>query len=164
MKAQDPAKLIHSLEELLVWRAQVAREGKCIVLTNGCFDLLHCGHISYLHESAALGDLLVVAINSDSSVRELKGSDRPINSENDRAYAIASLRCVDATFIFQGPRLDREIIALKPEVYTKAGDYTLDSLDPSEREALESVNTQICLMPFVQGHSTTNLIQRAAQR
>lgn len=106
----------------------------------------------------------MVAINSDSSVRELKGPERPVNSEMDRAYAIAALRCVDATFIFQGPRLDQEIIAIEPEIYTKAGDYTLDTLDPSERAALESVGTNIHLLPFVEGHSTTNLIQRAAQR
>jgi rfaE bifunctional protein nucleotidyltransferase chain/domain len=164
MKTKDPSKLIYSFEELLVWRDQAAKEGKCIVLTNGCFDLLHRGHISYLHESAALGDLLVVAINSDESVRELKGQGRPLNTELDRAYAIASLRFVDAVFIFRGPRLDREIVRLKPETYTKAGDYTLDSLDPSERASLESVNTRISLMPFVQGHSTTNLVERAAQR
>lgn len=164
MKTQDPTKLIHSFEEMLVWRAAALREGKRVVLTNGCFDLLHRGHMSYLLQSAELGELLVVAINSDSSVRELKGPERPLNSESDRAYAIASLRCVDAVFVFQGPRLDNEIAELKPEIYTKAGDYTLESLDPSERAALESINARIHLMPFVKGHSTTNLIDRAAQR
>jgi rfaE bifunctional protein nucleotidyltransferase chain/domain len=164
MKSEDPSKLIYSLEELLIWRDALAREGKSVVLTNGCFDLLHRGHISYLHESAALGDRLIVAINSDQSVRELKGQGRPLNSEWDRAYAMASLRCVDAVFIFQGPRLDMEILTLKPDLYTKAGDYTIDTLDSSERTALESARTQIHIMPFVKGHSTTNLVERATQR
>ena len=163
MMTPDPATFVHSLQELIAWRSKASQEGKRMVLTNGCFDLLHRGHISYLHQSAQLGDLLVVAVNSDDSVRELKGPGRPIHSELDRAYAIASLRCVDAAFVFRGPRLDHEIIALKPDIYTKAGDYTLDTLDPSERAALESVGSQICLMPFIQGHSTTNLIERASQ-
>lgn len=159
-----PDKLVHSWDETLAWRAQAAKNGQRVVLTNGCFDLLHRGHISYLHESARQGDLLLVALNSDASVRALKGEGRPIHNELDRAYAIAALRCVDAVFIFQGPRLDREIAQLAPEVYTKAGDYTLDTLDRGEREALEAAGTRICLMPFVAGHSTTQLIERAAQR
>jgi rfaE bifunctional protein nucleotidyltransferase chain/domain len=164
MKVADPDKLIHSLGEGVAWRSRAAAEGKRVVLTNGCFDLLHRGHISYLHASAQQGDLLLVAVNSDASVRALKGEGRPIHSEGDRAYAIAALRCVDAVLIFEGPRLDPEIAALKPDVYTKAGDYTLDTLDPGERAALEAAGTRICLMPFVPGHSTTTLIERAAQR
>lgn len=164
MTAEDPASRVLDFESALNMRREAAAAGRRVVLTNGCFDLLHRGHISYLQQSAALGDLLIVAVNSDASVRELKGPDRPLNSEQDRAYALAALRCVDAAFVFPGPRLDAEIAALKPDHYTKAGDYTLDTLDPGERAALEAAGTTIHLLPFVAGHSTTSLIQRAAQR
>lgn len=164
MTAEDPASRVLDFESALNLRREAAAAGRRVVLTNGCFDLLHRGHISYLQQSAALGDLLIVAVNSDASVRELKGPDRPLNSEQDRAYALAALRCVDAAFVFPGPRLDAEIAALKPDHYTKAGDYTLDTLDPGERAALEAAGTTIHLLPFVAGHSTTSLIQRAAQR
>jgi len=164
MTAEDPTNRVLDFDSVLALRCEAAAAGRRVVLTNGCFDLLHRGHISYLQQSAALGDLLIVAVNSDASVRTLKGPDRPLNSEHDRAYALAALRCVDATFIFPGPRLDAEIAALKPDHYSKAGDYTLETLDPSERAALEAAGTVIHLLPFVQGHSTTSLIQRAAQR
>ncbi|MEY5020148.1 MAG: hypothetical protein RLZ22_1236 [Verrucomicrobiota bacterium] len=164
MKSESPATRVLDLDGILSLRATAASQGRSVVLTNGCFDLLHRGHISYLQESAQLGDLLIVAINSDESVRELKGKDRPINTEQDRAYAIASLRCVDAAFIFRGPRLDAEISAIRPDHYTKAGDYTLDTLDAAERDALLAVGTQIHLLSFFDGHSTTSLIQRATSQ
>lgn len=164
MTPEDPANRVLDFEAALALRRQAAADGRSVVFTNGCFDLLHRGHISYLNQSAAFGDLLIVAVNSDESVRQLKGPDRPLNSEQDRAYALAALRCVDATFIFPGPRLVDEIAALKPDHYTKAGDYTLDTLDSSERVALETAGTAIHLLPFVAGHSTTSLIERAAQR
>lgn len=164
MISQDPATRVLDFEAALALRRQAAADGRSVVLTNGCFDLLHRGHISYLHQSAALGELLLVAVNSDASVRQLKGPDRPLNPEQDRAYALAALRCVDATFVFPGPRLDQEISLLRPDHYTKAGDYTLETLDPGERAALEAAGTAIHLLPFVQGHSTTSLIDRAAQR
>jgi D-glycero-beta-D-manno-heptose 1-phosphate adenylyltransferase len=149
-----------TLDEMLRFRQRAATEGRRFVLTNGCFDLLHRGHIEYLHQSAALGDLLVVAVNSDASVRQLKGPDRPLNSEDDRAYALAGLRCVEAAFVFAGPRLDEEIRLLKPDVYTKAGDYTVESLDAGERAALQGAGTDIRILPFVAGRSTTHLVGR----
>lgn len=164
MTHEDSNKRVLEIGEILALRQFARQSGRKVVLTNGCFDLLHRGHLTYLNQSAALGDILVVAVNSDASVRELKGPDRPLNSEQDRAYALASLRCVDATFIFTGPRLAQEIALLQPDIYTKAGDYTLDSLDPTERQALEAAATDIRFIPFVDGHSTTSLIQRAAQR
>lgn len=162
MKSENPAARVLDLDGIVALRASAASQGRSVVLTNGCFDLLHHGHISYLQESALVGDLLIVAINSDESVRQLKGTGRPVNTEQDRAFAIASLRCVDATFIFRGPRLDAEIRAIQPDHYTKAGDYTLETLDAGEREALLAAGTQIHLLSFVEGHSTTSLIQRAA--
>lgn len=164
MKIADPASRVLDFQSVLILRQEAAAAGRHVVLTNGCFDLLHRGHLSYLRESACLGDILIVAVNSDASVRELKGHGRPLNSEEDRAYALAALRCVDAAFIFPGPRLDAEIAALQPDHYTKAGDYTLDTLDPGERAALEAAGTTIHLLPFVAGHSTSSLIQRATQR
>jgi len=158
----DPATRILDIDALAAFRAEAAAAGKRVVLTNGCFDLLHRGHASYLAQSAALGDVLIVAVNSDASVRELKGPQRPVNHEVDRAYLLASLRCVDAVFIFPGPRLDAEIRRLRPDIYTKAGDYTPDTLDPGERAALEESGTEIRILPFVAGHSTTSLIDRAA--
>jgi D-glycero-beta-D-manno-heptose 1-phosphate adenylyltransferase len=164
MPTDDPASRVFDFPTALAFRQQAAADGRRVVLTNGCFDLLHRGHISYLQQSANLGDFLFVAVNSDASVRELKGPDRPLNSEQDRAYALAALRCVDAVFIFPGPRLDAEISALQPDAYTKAGDYTLETLDPGERVALETAGTVIHLLSFVAGHSTTSLIARAASR
>ncbi len=160
MNHPDPSSRVFSFEELLAFRAAAAAAGKRVVLTNGCFDLLHRGHLTYLHESAALGDLLIVAVNSDASVRELKGDGRPINSEQDRAFALASLRCVDAAFIFSGPRLVAEITALQPDIYTKAGDYTFETIDASERAALVAAGVEIRFLPFVAGHSTTAQLQR----
>jgi rfaE bifunctional protein nucleotidyltransferase chain/domain len=160
MTSDNPNSRILQFPELLTFREKALQAGKRLVLTNGCFDLLHRGHLSYLQQSAALGDLLVVAVNSDASVRALKGEDRPLNNELDRAFALANLRSVDAAFVFPGPRLANEIRILKPDLYTKAGDYTLDSLDPSEKAALLECGAEIQILPFVQGHSTTSLIER----
>lgn len=157
-----PAPQVLDLAGISALRERARQEARRVVLTNGVFDLLHRGHLEYLHRSAALGDLLVVAVNSDASVRALKGSTRPLNAEADRAFALASLRCVAATFIFPGPRLAEEIRLLRPDVYTKAGDYTMETLDASERDALVAVRAEIRFLPFVAGHSTTALIAKGA--
>jgi rfaE bifunctional protein nucleotidyltransferase chain/domain len=162
MKSENPSSRVLDLDGILALRAEAASKGLSVVLTNGCFDLLHRGHISYLEESSNQGDLLIVAINSDESVRQLKGAGRPVNSENDRAFAIASLRCVDVVFIFRGPRLDHEITVIRPDHYTKAGDYSLDTLDAGERDALLDGGAKIHLLPYVVGHSTTSIIQRSS--
>jgi rfaE bifunctional protein nucleotidyltransferase chain/domain len=159
MKSEDSSSRVLDLDGILVLRAEAATKGLSVVLSNGCFDLLHRGHISYLEESSSKGDLLIVAINSDESVRQLKGTGRPVHSQKDRAFAIASLRCVDVVFIFRGPRLDREITVIRPDHYTKAGDYTLDTLDAGERDALDIVGTKIHLLRYLAGHSSTSLIQ-----
>ncbi len=131
-----------------------------MVLTNGVFDLLHTGHLYYLQKARALGDVLVIALNADASVRALKGPTRPVQDEGQRAYALAALACVDAVVIFREPRLTAEIRALRPDVYTKAGDYTLEKLNPEERAALQEVGARIEFMPFLPGFSTTQLIAR----
>ena len=150
---------VFTFQELLAYREACAGQNKRFVLTNGCFDILHEGHLSYLMQSAALGDVLAIAVNSDQSVRALKGPDRPVNSQHARAFALSCLRFVDAVFIFPGPRLADEILALRPDVYTKAGDYTLDSLDPSERDSLLATGAEIHILPLVQNISTTKIIE-----
>jgi len=144
-------------------RKRLARAGGTFVLTNGVFDLLHPGHAAYLEEARRLAGprgKLFVALNSDRSVRALKGPRRPIMDERSRAYTLSQLRSVDGIVVFRGKRLTREIAALRPDVYCKAGDYTLGSLDPSERAALEEAGAKIVFLPFVRGFSTTKLIRR----
>jgi len=146
--------------DLIERRSALRAEGKTMVLTNGCFDLLHPGHISYLNEAAKLGDELWIGINSDASVRELKGSARPVLGERERAFALRSLCSVAEVFVFQNPRLTEGILLLSPDVYAKAGDYTLETLNPEERNALEKIGASISFLPFLEGFSTTELIRR----
>ena len=129
-----------------------------VVFTNGCFDILHVGHIRYLTVAKQLGDILVVGLNSDDSVCQLKGPDRPINSEADRAEILAALAAVDHVVIFQEPRVNRLVTHLKPDLYVKGGDYSIDSLDRGEVDALRSVGAEIKIVPLVPGRSTTRLI------
>jgi len=155
-----PTPKLLSLEEAVVVRDAQRKEGKTMVMTNGCFDLLHVGHISYLQASRALGDQLWVLINSDESVRALKGPTRPIESEAERAYCLAALTCVDYIVVFNKPRLIEEIEKLQPDIYTKAGDYTLETLHQGERAAFESAGTEIRFLPFLEGFSTTKMIEK----
>ncbi len=151
---------LFTLEQAVAARAQLRADGRKVVLTNGVFDLLHTGHLFYLQQARALGDALFIALNSDASVKALKGPLRPVMNEEQRAYALAALTCIDGIVIFREPRLTAEIQALRPDVYCKAGDYTLEKLNPQERAALEAVGTQIKFMPFLPGFSTTNLIAK----
>ncbi|MBL9202002.1 MAG: adenylyltransferase/cytidyltransferase family protein [Opitutaceae bacterium] len=141
-------------------REKLRAAGKQLVLTNGVFDLLHTGHLYYLKEARRLGDALYVAINSDDSVRALKGPSRPVQAEIERAYALGALWFVSGVVVFREPRLTAEIRALRPDIYCKAGDYTLDKLNPEERGALQDVGARIEFLPFLEGFSTTNLIAR----
>jgi rfaE bifunctional protein nucleotidyltransferase chain/domain len=145
--------------------ARVARElrerGGRLVFTNGCFDLLHVGHVRYLQAAREKGDALAVALNGDASVRALKGPTRPVNAQEDRAEVLAALGCVDWITIFDTPRVDAVIRAVGPAVYVKGGDYTLETLDPGERAALESVGATVKIVGLVPGKSTTAVLQRA---
>jgi rfaE bifunctional protein nucleotidyltransferase chain/domain len=152
-----------TLKRAVAIRKRLARSGGTFVLTNGVFDLLHPGHASYLEAARRIAGRrgkLFIALNSDKSVRALKGPHRPILDEGSRAYTLAQLRSVDGIVIFRGKRLGREIIALKPDVYCKAGDYTLAKLDPDERAALEKSGSKIVFLPFLRGFSTTRLVRR----
>lgn len=157
-----PVLKLRALAEAVAERERLARTGRRVVLTNGCFDLLHAGHIHFLEHAAQQGDALFVALNSDASVRALKGPRRPIQSERERAYALGALACVHTLVQFDQPRLVAEIRALRPDVYVKAGDYTIDSLDAGERSALQEAGTTIRFLPYLPGFSTTELIRRVA--
>src|ERR1700726_3136154 len=132
--------------------------GKAIVFTNGCFDILHAGHVRYLAAAKRLGDILVVGLNGDASVRELKGEGRPLNSQEDRAEVMAALEAVDYVIIFGEKRVDNLLREVRPRIYAKGGDYTVNSLDPDEMAALKDIGAKIELLPLVPGKSTSNLI------
>jgi len=155
----DNPKLL-TLAQAVAERAKLRAAGKDLVLTNGVFDLLHTGHLYYLKEARRLGEALYVAINSDDSVRALKGPSRPVQTEIERAYALGALWFVSGIVVFREPRLTAEIRALQPDIYCKAGDYTLDKLNPEERGALQAVGARIEFLPFLEGFSTTKLIAR----
>ena len=138
------------------WRA----EGRRVVLANGCFDLLHVGHVRYLDAARRLGDVLVVAVNGDASVRALKGPKRPINTAGARARVLVGLKAVDFATIFTEKRATRVIRALAPDVYVKGGDYTAATLNKEEREALRDVGAKVRIITFVKGYSTTKAIRK----
>jgi|SRR5207249_1658647 len=144
--------------------AQRARElraaGKKLVATNGCFDLLHVGHVRYLKAARRLGDVLVVGLNGDRSVRELKGNGRPVNNEGDRAETLAALECIDFVTIFPETRATRFILAAQPAIYAKGGDYTSETLNADERTALQMVGAEIRIIPFEKGYSTSLLLEK----
>ncbi len=151
---------ILTLPELAAHAAAIRAAGEQLVLTNGCFDLLHVGHVRYLEQAAELGDRLAVAVNGDESVRALKGPGRPLNGADDRAEVLAALGCVDFVTIFPAVRATAVIEAVRPAIYVKGGDYTIDSLDPEEVAALKKVGVEIKTLPLVPGKSTTDLIER----
>ncbi len=149
-----------SADQLTLLGESYRQKGKKLVLTNGCFDLLHTGHVRYLQQARALGDVLLVAVNSDRSVRELKGPTRPLNAEHDRAEVVAALRCVDHVTIFDELRVTEVIKKLQPAIYAKGGDYTEESLDAEERSALTRAGAEVYILPLVKERSTTSLIKK----
>lgn len=145
----------NSLQQLCnVWRAS----GATIVFTNGCFDILHHGHLDLLARAAGLGNKLVLALNSDASVRRLKGPERPVTNEQDRAFQAASLLCVDAVCLFDEPTPAEIITFVKPDVLVKGGDYTLDTIVGADY--VMSYGGRVEIIPFVNGYSTTSIIDR----
>ena len=153
-------KKILDSNQLALLAESSRQRGERLVLTNGCFDLLHLGHVRYLEAARSLGDALVVAINGDDSVRALKGPGRPLTREHDRAEVVAALECVDHVVIFPEVRVTRLLERVRPAIYVKGGDYTADTLDPEERAALEKIGAEIRILPFEPGHSTSALIER----
>ena len=151
---------VKTVDELAAVSERLRGGGKKLVLTNGCFDLLHVGHIRYLEAARALGDVLAVGLNGDDSVRALKGDNRPLNRESDRAELLAALSAVDYVAIFPENRATRLIEAVRPAVYVKGGDYTPDTLNAEERAALAQVGAEIRIIPFEHGYSTTRLLEQ----
>ena len=149
---------ILSIEEMLAERARLRAAGARLVFTNGVFDLLHVGHVRYLSEARALGDALVVAINSDRTVRELKGPSRPVFEQDERAEIMAALRVVDYVVVFDNVSPRSLISQLLPDVLVKGGDYRLDEIHG--REEVEAAGGKVVALPFVDGASTTSLIAR----
>lgn len=150
-----------SAPQAVVWATGLAQAGKQLVVTNGCFDLLHAGHVTYLQQARALGDALLVAINSDASVSRLKGPTRPVVPEAQRAALLGALACVDAVVIFDEPSPEALLVSLAPAHYAKGGDYTTETLP--EAKALLGVGAQLHFLPTVAGWSTTQLIARIQQ-
>ena len=155
-----PSAKLQTAADLAAIRTEMAARGQRLVFTNGCFDLLHVGHVRYLQAARALGDALLVAVNGDSSVRALKGPSRPINPQADRAEVLGALACVDFVTIFETERVTDLVREIRPQVYAKGGDYTIDSLNAEERQALEATGAEIRILPLVPGKSTTAILEK----
>lgn len=152
---------IYSLEQLKKKVIREKQNEKRIVFTNGCFDILHRGHVDYLRKSKQLGDVLIIGLNSDDSVRRLKGPSRPINNESDRAYVLEALEFVDYITIFTDDTPLHLILELKPDLYTKGGDYNLDNVIGPNLGAgiIENYGGQVVLLDTVNEYSTTTIIK-----
>ncbi len=152
---RDKIKTVQELQPLLsILRAT----GKKIVFTNGCFDLIHTGHTRYLAKAKSFGDILVVAVNSDTSVRGIKGSKRPINSESDRMETLAALESVDFVTIFGEPDPHRVISELQPDVLVKGGDWRIDQI--IGRDVVEARGGKVVTVPYLEGASTTSIVEK----
>ncbi len=149
-----------SAADLAARRDDLDRDGRRLVFTNGCFDLLHVGHVRYLQAARALGDALAIGLNADESVRALKGPGRPLHSADDRAEVLAALACVDYVSVFSDPRATTLLAEVRPHVYVKGGDYQLETLNPAEFAVLQTIGARIEFVPMVPGRSTTRTIER----
>ena len=149
---------IITTEEAAAWKKSLG--GKKLVVTNGVYDLLHPGHVEYLTMAKDEGDLLLVCCNGDESVRAIKGPLRPVIDEQNRAFMLASLECVDRVVVFKEPEALNTLIAIEPDIYVKGGDYTIDTINQNERKALEALGTDIRFIPFKDGFSTTMMIDK----
>lgn len=150
-------------DDLAAWRARARSAGKRVVVTNGCFDILHLGHVSYLESARNLGDALLIGVSGDEGVRQLKGANRPVNSEDDRAAVLAALESVTAVCIFSEKTATRFLSTATPDIYVKGGDYTLEKLNQDERRTVEQAGGKIVILPFVPGKSTTAVLEKIAR-
>jgi len=159
-KGASFARKILSAETLPRWREETHRAKKKLVVTNGCFDLLHVGHVTYLDRARQQGGALLVGVTNDTGVRKLKGPGRPLNREDERAAVLAALESVDAVFIFDEMDARQFLQLVQPDIYVKGGDYTLDTINQDERRLLEKMGVQIVLLPGVPGKSTSALLKK----
>ena len=149
--------------QLPEWRKKIRVGGKKLVVTNGVFDILHLGHVSYLETARHFGDALLIGVNGDAAVRELKGKGRPVNSEGDRAAVLAALESVTAVCVIPEKTMTQFLAAAQPDIYVKGGDYTLETLNQDERRAVEAADGKIKIIPFVPGKSTTALLEKISR-
>lgn len=157
MKSADK---ILNWDQLLLWRISLRGAGRKLVTTNGCFDILHFGHVTYLEAARAQGDALLVGVNSDESVRELKGPGRPLNRESERAAVLAALESVDAVCVFTDRTALRFLSAVQPDVYVKGGDYTVDTINQEERRLVEQLGGKVVVLAGVPEKSTSALLEK----
>ena len=153
---------IKTLGQVVQVREELRKAARKMVFTNGCFDILHVGHVRYLNQSRALGDALVVALNSDRSVRQIKGHARPVIPEWERAEVLAALACVDFVFIFDDPTPQGIIDAIRPDVLAKGADWGIAEI--VGRETVERAGGVVCRIPIVEDASTTGIIERVRER
>tara|TARA_Y100001968_G_C19402898_1_gene742016 strand:+ start:966 stop:1451 length:486 start_codon:yes stop_codon:yes gene_type:complete len=151
---------ILTAESLFDWRDNLKRKGQRLAATNGCFDILHTGHINYLQAARNAADALIVGINSDRSVKELKGPTRPIQNENDRAAIIAALQSVDGVYIFDELRATKFLELTQPDLYVKGGDYSLDELPEEERQLISKIGAELKVLGLVSGKSSSDIADR----
>lgn len=163
MAGMDFARKILTSANLASWREGLRKAGKKLVVTNGCFDILHLGHVTYLQHAKEQGDALLVGVTGDNNVQKLKGPNRPVNNEQDRAAVLAGLESVDGVYIF--PELDARNFLEKvhPDIYVKGGDYTIDTINQDERRLLEKMGVKIVLLPVVPGKSTTAILEKISK-
>lgn len=147
-----------TLEEAIKWRNSL--KNRTLAITNGCFDLLHYGHISYLMEASKLADEMLILVNSDESVKSLKGNNRPIINQFERSYILSKIKPVSKVVIFDNKNCSKELGLLKPDVYFKAGDYNLENINKEEYNTLLQCNSKIVFVPFVSNISTTKIIEK----
>lgn len=159
----DFGRKILSDANIASWREGLRQAGKKLVVTNGCFDILHLGHVTYLQHAKQQGDALLVGVTGDANVQKLKGPNRPVNSERDRAAILAALESVDGVLIF--PELDARnfLQKVQPDVYVKGGDYTIDTINQDERRLLEKLGVKIVILPVVPGKSTTSILEKISR-
>jgi D-glycero-beta-D-manno-heptose 1-phosphate adenylyltransferase len=151
-------------EQLPAWRAETRSRGQSLVVTNGCFDLLHAGHVTGLETARNLGDTLLVGLNSDNSVRQLKGPGRPVNCAADRAAVLAALESVSAVCVFEEKSAESFLRRARPDIYVKGADYTLETISQAERKVVEDGGGKIVMVPLLPGRSTSKLLASLAKQ
>ena len=162
LQQRGRADMLIPNERIAAFAAALREGGARVVFTNGCFDILHAGHVRYLTAARALGDILILGLNSDASVRRLKGETRPVNSEADRAEVVGALASVDYVVIFGEDTAEELIAKVQPAVYAKGGDYTLETLP--EARIVEGYGGEVAFIPLVEGKSTTVMIAKMGRK
>ena len=159
----SPETKILTFDKASEWRKELRASRGRLVVTNGCFDVIHRGHVEYLFKARSFGDALLVGLNSDNSVRGLKGAGRPLNDEFARALTLGAFYFVDAVVVFDSIRCTGLLEAVCPDVYVKGGDYNLETMDPGERKALTEMGAEIKFVDFVPGFSTSSVLERMSE-